>query len=1086
MQITRNFVSKPFKMKCLPLVLFSLLLTCSAAVAQQSPWTRVSDQTRISSPIPRVSTPETSVLYHLDVDVLAHTVDHTPNRFGATSSVVIDFPDGYGEFEQFRIYQTQALHPVLAAKYPQIKTYVGQGIRDKSRIVRFSITPFGLHAMVLGKDGTSYIDPYSSGGYYMAYLKKGMTTTRPFACLSETPGERIAVESFHRMPNDNGNFRTYRMAMACTTEYSDFHIAAAGLEDADILQQKAAVLSAMTVTVERMNSMFERDLSVSFQLVEHNDELIFIGEDNFNNEDVGSMIDQGTIEMNNIIGFDNYDIGHTVGTSGGGLGGGSPCTDGKAVGATGTGAPVGDPFDIDYVSHEVGHQFGAGHTFNNACGGNVDPSMSYEPGSGSSIMAYAGICDPNVQSNSDAQFHAGSIAQIRNRINGVANCAAITPNGNTTPFANAGADYIVPQGTALLLKGSGIDPDDNGLTYSWEQYDKEISMQPPLPEATEGPNFRVQVISDKPERYLPSLSSVLANDLAPTWEVIPTVGRTLNFAMTVRDNNMNGGESNTDFMTVTSSDVAGPFVITYPNSAAIFQVGSNKNITWNVAGTDSNGVDTHYVDIVMSHDGGQSFTDVLALHVPNDGSEIITVPNFPGNDNRIMVRANGNIFFDVNNQAINIPSTPGPYSIAVTGTQFLEVCKGTNTSYTFHIEHFGTVPALVTLAVDGAPEGTAVNLSQTASSTNADFTLDVSDTFFANPGLYMVTVTGTSGSFTRQAVVYIKILDNNFAIPGTISPADEAIGVAYSPVLQWTADPLAELYTILVDDDPQFQSAIYLESTTNSVTVPALAEATTYYWMVRSANNACNGLFSETAHFTTGQTECDAFVSDDIPVEIPEDEVVTVQSQLVISESFPIHSATVWMDISHTWLTDIAVKLISPDGNEISLFSHQCGDWDDAIVTFSDAGLPLVCTETIPTLSGTFTPETPLSALSGEMSDGAWTLEVYDEFALDGGAINAWGIDLCRVVPALSLPEPLRLDFGLYPNPNNGTFTILRTLFTEDAGVAVYDLRGRKVYDGTAFAGNPEVTVSLQAESGVYLVELEQDGLRMVKKFVIR
>lgn len=340
----------------------------------------------------------------------------------------------------------------------------------------------------------------------------------------------------------------------------------------------------------------------------------------------------------------------------------SVCVVGKARGITGSPAPVGDPYDIDFVAHEVGHQFGANHTFNgvtaasegNCTTGTRAPGAAVEPGSGSTIMAYAGICGVmDVQSNSDDHFHAISIAEMMGHITGAGNCVAGVNNNNTPPVADAGINYTIPRGTPFVLKGSATDANNDTLTYCWEQTNNEISTQPPLNTNTTGPNFRSNPPSTSPNRYMPSLATVISN-LPSKWEVLPNVGRTMNFALTVRDNRTpNGGQTSRDDMQVTTVAAAGPFVVTSQNAEQqVLVPGSTQTVTWDVAGTTGNGVNTANVRILFSTDNGVTFPIVLSESTANDGSHEVTLPNVTAPYCRIMVEAVGNIFFNVNSKNI--------------------------------------------------------------------------------------------------------------------------------------------------------------------------------------------------------------------------------------------------------------------------------------------------------------------------------------------------------------------------------------------------------------------------------------------------
>lgn len=573
------------------------------------------------------------------------------------SNSILEIPNPNGGFESYELFEVQTLSPKLALKYPHIKSYVGKSKdADDASVLRMTITSNGVFAMILKPDiGQVFINPYiEKENIYTFFLKSDVPQKNDYRCEVDKFISQKNPININKQKSlvDDSQLRVYDMALACTGEYAEFQINQAGLSTAPEAQQIATVLSAMTVTMDRVNSIYERDLGVSMQLDENTDKLIFLNasEDPYDNTNGSLMLDQNQTVTDSIIGNENYDIGHVLSTGGGGVAYlGVVCNNSlKAGGVTGSTSPIGDPFDIDFVSHEIGHQFGANHTQNNDCQRNL--STAVEPGSASTIMGYAGICPPNIQSNSDAYFHKVSIDQIFSNISiGTASsCGIFTTQTNTAPIITPLQNYTIPNGTAFFLDVEAVDNQNDNLTYNWEQIDNTPSPQPPISNSKTGPNFRSLPSKNESIRYFPNFSSVLNNNLEPLWEVIPTVSRTMNFSVTVRDNNILVGQSSNEQTTVTFADT-GPFEVTSQNVVDLNWIpGDNETISWNVAGTTANGINTTYVNILLSTDGGQNFDTVLLTNTPNDGSEDIVVPSIQAPFCRIMVKPVDNIYYAIN------------------------------------------------------------------------------------------------------------------------------------------------------------------------------------------------------------------------------------------------------------------------------------------------------------------------------------------------------------------------------------------------------------------------------------------------------
>ncbi len=653
------------------LFLILVLFSVSNSFSQDAIWKQITNNEVNSPVLARDSHPSEFLLYSLNLEVLKAKLATAPSRknIGQVSNVIIAFPNPQGVMQNYRIYEASVMDPELAVKHQDIQSYVGMGLDDKTSKIRFSTTIFGLHTMTFsGVNGTSYIDPYSKDlKNYMVFSKSNLTTTKSHSCNVVDQGIDLSEDIPVNVPSlraSNSLFKTYRLALSCTIEYAAFHVAAAGMTGATETVKKGVVLAAMNVTMTRVNGIFENDMAFTLVLIPNNDAIINIISDTLDNNNSAPtypLLDQNQAFIDSVIGDANYDIGHVATTGGGGVATPqSPCNSGsKARGVTGLDSPVGDQYDVDFVAHEMGHQFGCSHTFNGdagSCGGGNRVSASaFEPGSGSTIMAYAGICSPqDVQQHSDAYYHARSIIQMISFVNGSGNCGVIQPNGNAAPVVNTGGNYTIPFGTPFALTGSATDADNDALTYCWEQYNAGSTTANPSPTITTAPNFRSFNPTASPTRYFPAFSNVLANNLATTWEVVPTVARTMTFSLLARDNRSPlGGQTQRATMLLNLANV-GPFKVTSQSAATAWPQNSSQTVTWDVAGTDANGINTTMVNIKLSTDGGATFPYMLAANTPNDGSEVITAPNVVSTNCRIMIEAVGNVFYALNFKTFNI------------------------------------------------------------------------------------------------------------------------------------------------------------------------------------------------------------------------------------------------------------------------------------------------------------------------------------------------------------------------------------------------------------------------------------------------
>ena len=539
-------------------------------------------------------------------------------------------------------------------------------------------------------------------------------------------------------------------------------------------------------------------------------------------------------------------------------------------------------FDIDYVPHEIGHQMGGNHTFSMR---SENTGVNYEPGSGTTIMGYAGITGADdVQDHSDPYFHYGTINQVLNNLENKT-CWTSTAITNNPPVANAGSDYTIPQGTAFKLVGSATDLDERDvLTYTWEQVDDGVTTRSTFgPTKTSGAVWRSRPPSTNPTRYMPVKSRVLSGELTETnpgvtvdntsWETVSTVARSLDFALTVRDRSETNGtgqfpQSDFDFMTVTVDGNSGPFAVTSQTANETWNVGESQTVTWDVAGTASGSVNTPTVNIYLSTDGGLTFPFLAANNVANDGSHTFSVPPTNGDSNqlRIMVEGNDNIFYAVNSTNLSLQQSEFVITIEEPS---VAVCSPNDVIYNFTYNTFQGFTGTTSFSTLGLPSGlNATFSSNTASTDGEDIELVISNIGSMNEGTYDFQIIGTSGAIVKNADANFSVFSTLSEIPNLTTPSDSGSGVGLSPTFSWDVISNASSYDIEIASDSEFISIVASEnSTTNSYTGATLNQSTTYYWRVKAKKHMWRWrLFSHKffyhsklycVHHLTGNTDWD-------------------------------------------------------------------------------------------------------------------------------------------------------------------------------------------------------------------------------------
>lgn len=1000
----------------------SFIFFLNLTVNGQSLWKSIS-QEALPEHLEQSITPDHYATFELDFNQFKQSLVNTPWEDltnAAAPGKVISLPMPNGQVARFKIWETSIFHPNTAARYPELRSYRGVGLDDLSNAVRMAVSPKGVHLAFHTPEGEIYVDPYTAGntGLYLSYYTKDdLAGSQPTACGFTSFEEASTPESLTNNGSNNPQANTYgaggpvemrefRVALSCSGEFAEGH---GGTVE--------SVFADYQIAMNRLNLIYEQNLATRFSLIDGLEAVLYLDPDTdpFSNGSVGtSMLIENATNLNLIMGEDNFDVGHvfTGGCSDvGGVAAGQICGEFKGAGVTCHASSNVIAITVRVMAHEFGHQLSAGHTWNGCppSEGQYASGSAWEPGSGTTIMSYAGTCgnDNNVQSGGDEYFHGGTIDQMSNYIrNGSATCGDNVVTANNFPDVTSLVDdgIYIPISTPFELDAVADDMDGDDVSYCWEQRDLGPYGELGFPELN-APLFRSFPPTTASNRIFPSLQTVVQGGMDRR-EILPTYSRLMNFSCTVRDNNPLIGGVTQAYVSFRATDLAGPFLVTYPNGSNSLEVGSYQQITWNVANTDQGPVNCKKVNILLSLDGGYTYPITLAEDVVNDGDYAILIPDAVTTTARIMVRAADNIFFDLSNADFSIvpPSQPG-YSLLPSEEEIV-ICPPAAQSITLTTESLLNFSEPISFSVADLPAGATADFSAVTIAPGETTTLDLDFSNLAGFGSGEIKITATAnGVVDAERIIEYVAIDNNFSALALNGPANGATGLGGVPTYTWATVPNADSYEIQIASNPSFSNASIIESVDgitggNYEAGVQLDKGFPFYWRIRPVNLCGPGPYSTTFAFFTEVQSCGELAATDIPISIPtgtaSNSVVT--SVINVADGATINDLNISSLIGdYDFVKHIDVRLSSPMGTSVLLFEDlACTSIPFNLKLDDDAASAISCSEINTGQSYKVEDTDGLAKFNGENSAGDWTLtiEVINNFG-EGGTLDGWSFEIC-------------------------------------------------------------------------------------------
>ena len=921
----------------------------------------------------------------------------------------IILPNEKGENELFIIKPVQVISSLLSLKYPNIQTYKGYSKKRPDVKVRLSTHFSDLNAWVqLPRQNDLFIQPVKNKErIHFIYQKTKNDRPQDFLCktIDKNPKRKISSNT-RKISQLNNELLIFRIAIAATSEYTTFW----GDNNPSNGTNKEDAYVAVVSTINRINQVFEDELGIRLELVS---DASLLYEDANTDPFTGNFSSELQATIDEVLGDEGYDVGHLFdfGEPDGDAGCiGCVCESGAKAQGYSThpfediygGEYRNDYFDLDYAAHEIGHQFGAYHTFSHNTEGE---GFNAEPGSGSTIMAYAGITGPDdIQLHGDPYFHFYSLQNIKNFVSNLS-CGETEILSTTSFSVDAGADFFIPIGTPYELSITPLIGEK--ISYTWEQLDSgQVTSDSFGPYNTTGSMARSLPPKFESLRTIPNLQSLLSNNLTQenpgvgdSWETVSMIERNLEWGLTVRKNIGGRVEIAQDKMKVSVVATSSPFALnSQASTTLVWKGGSYQTITWDVAETNIKPINVTEVEILLSTDGGINFDIKLAEAVPNEGETVIYVPNsIDTNNARLKIKAKEGIFFAINSTSFVIESRQFALNFV---EQQKNNCDSDLVQFDFEIIRNNDFESSFSIQANDLPNGVEAIFSKPAYTANDNTGyISLNGLSVLISGDYDFHFTAVYGTESESFFVSMSQRRSFLDQPLLQIPLNNAENQKVSPEFKWEGNLYVDTYQLQIALDSKFQNII-LDTLVikNQYIASSLSSNKKYYWHIKQKNICGESSFSETYNFETITISCLEVSSTELPKNIIDanDSVKGVTTASInINYNLPIQDLDVIIDIEHTYLKDLALYLETPDGTQYLLSSELGGSENDYTNTIFDQEAAELILNGSPPFSASFRPLESMTDLYNTSAIGTWRLIVQDNEVDDIGRLLDFSLKLC-------------------------------------------------------------------------------------------